>query len=292
MEQKVQTSALQEYFPDFPLEAIEPSPTNPRRHLTEASIAEMAASIRQHGVTQPILLRTHPTRSGRYEIVYGERRYRGSLLAGKRTIPAFVRKLDDKTVAELQLIENLQREDVHELDEARGYEVLMETHNLTVETVSLRIGKSKKYVWDRLKLLELIVPLQEAFYAGRFSAGHAILLARLENVRQWQAYENNLAERMSVRELAKSVQDPAPVQRAHIDRKETPSGSYRDQAAAMIRAAQAGNADAREALSAIAAEMGRRGSRRQKETTTRKQLQQWAREGNATRWKNRKKSTR
>jgi ParB family chromosome partitioning protein len=168
---------------DIPLGQIHESKTNPRRQFDQAKLAELADNIRQHGVLQPVLVR--PLANGEtelYELVAGARRFRASQLAKRETIPATVRELTDAQCLELQLIENLQRADVHELDEARGYAALMQLQPETysVETLSQKIGRSEKYVYARLRLMHLIEELQEAFYVDRLTVAHAFEIARLQ----------------------------------------------------------------------------------------------------------------
>src|ERR1700693_6126569 len=168
---------------DIPLSRIQESKTNPRRQFDELKLAELADNIRQHGVLQPVLVRPMPDGEPEaYELVAGARRFRASQLAKRETIPASIRELTDTQCLELQLIENLQRADVHELDEARGYAALMqlqpETYN--VETLAEKIGRSEKYVYARLRLMHLIEEVQEAFYIDRLSVAHAFEIARLQ----------------------------------------------------------------------------------------------------------------
>src|SRR6202050_2724357 len=148
---------------NIPLSRIQESKTNPRRQFDETRLAELADNIRLHGVLQPILVR--PLQGGEaesYELVAGARRYRASKLAKCESIPATIRELTDPQCLELQLIENLQRADVHELDEARGYAALMQMQpdTYTVETVAEKIGRSEKYVYARLRLTHLIEDVQ------------------------------------------------------------------------------------------------------------------------------------
>jgi ParB family transcriptional regulator, chromosome partitioning protein len=167
---------------DIPLLQIHESKTNPRRQFDESKLAELADNIRQHGVLQPVLVRPLPEgRTGFYELVAGARRYRASKLAGQETIPATVRELTDTQCLELQLIENLQRADVHELDEARGYAALIQLQPdaYTVETLAEKIGRSEKYVYARLRLMHLVDEVQQAFYTGKLTVAHAFEIARL-----------------------------------------------------------------------------------------------------------------
>jgi ParB family chromosome partitioning protein len=155
---------------DIPLSRIQESKTNPRRQFDETRLAELADSIRLHGVLQPVLVRPLPGGDAAlYELVAGSRRYRASRLARMETIPASIRELTDTQCLELQLIENLQRADVHELDEARGYAALMQMQpeTYTVETLAEKIGRSEKYVYARLRLTHLVEEVQQAFYSEK-----------------------------------------------------------------------------------------------------------------------------
>jgi len=150
---------------------------NHRKHIDEAKLKEMAESIKEKGVIEPIIVR--PTGS-HFEIVCGERRYRASQLAGNTDIPAVVRTLDDKQALEFQVIENLQREDVHPLEEAEGYELLMQKHGYkTVDDLAIKVGKSKAYIYGRLKLCELLPENRKLFYDGKLSPSTALLVARI-----------------------------------------------------------------------------------------------------------------
>jgi ParB family transcriptional regulator, chromosome partitioning protein len=168
---------------DIPLNRIQESKTNPRRTFDETKLAELAGNIRQHGVLQPILVRPLPGGgNGVFELVAGARRYRASRIAGRETIPASVRELTDTECLELQFIENLQRADVHELDEARGYAALMQLQpdTYTVETLAEKIGRSEKYVYARLRLTHLVDEVQQAFYTAKLTVAHAFEIARLQ----------------------------------------------------------------------------------------------------------------
>jgi ParB family transcriptional regulator, chromosome partitioning protein len=165
---------------EIPLSAIRESATNPRRQFDERQLAELAESVRLHGVLQPVVVRT--TGDGSYELVAGARRYRASKLAGRESIPATIRELSDTQCMELQLIENLQRTDVHELDEARGYAALMQLQPdvYTVEVLAEKVGRSEQYVYSRLRLIHLVEEAQQAFYVGKLTVAHAFEIARLQ----------------------------------------------------------------------------------------------------------------
>src|SRR6202050_1355379 len=175
---------------NIPLSRIQESKTNPRRQFDETRLAELADNIRLHGVLQPILVRPLPGGEAEsYELVAGARRYRASRLAKCASIPATIRELTDPQCLELQLIENLQRTDVHELDEARGYAALMQLQpdTYTVETLAEKIGRSEKYVYARLRLTHLVEDVQQAFYAGKLTVAHAFEIARLQPTDQQRA---------------------------------------------------------------------------------------------------------
>jgi len=168
---------------EIPLDKICESKTNPRREFDDTKLAELAESIRQHGVLQAVVVRPRLENSAEvYELVAGTRRYRASKLVGRETIPANIRELTDTQCLELQLIENLQRSDIHELDEAQGYAALMQMQpdNYNVETIAATVGRSEKYVTGRLRLLQLIPDARQAFYGGKLTFIHAFEIARLQ----------------------------------------------------------------------------------------------------------------
>src|SRR5260370_10732241 len=168
---------------DIPLAKIRESKTNPRRFFDEAKLAELADNIRQHGVLQPVLLRPHPEgEASTYELVAGARRYRASRLAKLESIPETVRDLTDAQALELQVIENVQRVDVHPIDEAQGYAALLELQpdTYTVERIAARVGRSPAYVNGRLRLIQLIPEAKQAFYEDKLTVAHAVEIARLQ----------------------------------------------------------------------------------------------------------------
>jgi ParB/RepB/Spo0J family partition protein len=183
------------------LDQIRPSRTNPRGAIAAASLTELVASIRQHGVLQPLLVRTAPApnKGIPFELVAGHRRYAAAREAGLKLIPANIRSLSDQEVLEIQLVENLQREDLDVLEEADGYRRLVKEHRLTIDQVGERVGKSKAYVYARLKLAALTKPAAELLRAGRITAGHAILLARLKPGEQALAIKAGLFEHERLR---------------------------------------------------------------------------------------------
>jgi ParB/RepB/Spo0J family partition protein len=167
-------------FRSIPLVMLFESKSNPRKHFDKTKLEELTASVREKGVLEPVLVR--PGSQGGvpgYELVAGHRRLRAAQAAQLEEIPCRVMELSDDAVLEVQCIENLQREDVHPLEEAQGYHLLHTRGKLDVARIAEKIGKSAQYVYDRLKLLSLTKAAQKLFLADRFTVGHAVILARL-----------------------------------------------------------------------------------------------------------------
>lgn len=192
-------------FRVIPLDQIKESKTNPRRHWDKAADAELAKSIKEQGVVEPIIVRP----AGKeFELVAGARRFRQSKVAGLSSIPAIVRNYSDAVAMEVQVIENLQRKDIHPLDEAFGFDQLL-NHKVNgkpvydIEAIAEKVGKSASYVYQRLKLVELIGPAQQALEKEENTAGHAILIARLPAKDQQEALEycTDSYDNVSVRDL-------------------------------------------------------------------------------------------
>ncbi len=177
---------------------VEPNKDQPRRNFDDAALQELADSIGEHGVLQPILVR--PLDGGGYQIVAGERRWRASRLAGLNEIPAIVREADDTLTMEMALIENLQREDLNILEEAQGYKALMELHGLTQEQVAKRVNKSRPVVANALRILNLPPKVRELVVQGGITPGHARVLAGVQNEAAAEALAGRIvAEGLSVR---------------------------------------------------------------------------------------------
>lgn len=187
----------------LPLSQIEPGLRQPRKHFDAESLEELASSIRQHGILQPITVRRLD--SGYYQIVAGERRWRAAKLAKLSQIPVNVIEADDQTVMELALIENLQREDLNPMEEAAGYRALMEDHAITQEEASQRVGKSRSAVANALRLLSLPTELQWLLEQGTLSAGHGRALLPLTGEQQLALAEKIVRMELSVRETEAQV---------------------------------------------------------------------------------------
>ena len=155
----------------LPLQKVEPNPDQPRRRFDEAALAELADSVRQHGIIQPLTVRKLP--SGFYQIITGERRWRAARMAGLREVPVTVIEADDKKAMELALIENLQRADLDPIEEAQGYQQLMQEYGMTQSAVADRVGRSRPAVANALRLLALSAPVLDMVAGGAISAGHA-----------------------------------------------------------------------------------------------------------------------
>ena len=164
---------------DIPVDLIDASALQPRMVFDEAKLAELARSISANGVVQPLLVRR---KGARFELIAGERRWRAAQIAGLTRIPAVLRNVSDDKVLELALIENIQREDLNPIEEARAYKKLIDTLGLTQETVAERVGRDRSYVTNYLRLLKLPDDLQELLQVGRLSTGHARALLGTDQV--------------------------------------------------------------------------------------------------------------
>lgn len=183
---------------------IEPNRSQPRKDFNEEALAELADSISQHGVLQPLLVR--PIAGGGYQIVAGERRWRACRMAGVAEVPVVIRELGDGEVMELALIENLQREDLSPVEEAQGYQILMENYHFTQDEVSKTVGKSRPAITNALRLLNLPPKLLDMVADGRLSAGHARTLLAFHSEEQMEKGAKLVIEQgISVRELERLV---------------------------------------------------------------------------------------
>lgn len=197
------TQPVPQSFQLIPILALRECQKNPRRRFDEKGLAELTESIRTHGVLTPLLAR--PV-DGHFEVAAGHRRLRAAAKAGLAELPCIVREMTDEQLLEVLTIENLQREDVHPIEEAAGYAELLKIPGWDVARIAERVSKSASYVYQRLRLAALTERVREAFYQGALEAGHAILIARLPAVAQLQALDqferiSRYGPRMSVRDL-------------------------------------------------------------------------------------------
>ena len=182
----------------LPVSQVEPGLNQPRKRFDEESLADLADSIREHGVIQPLTVRR--LSSGYYQIIAGERRWRAARMAGLTEVPAVIIEADDKKVMEIGLIENLQREDLNPMEEAEGYHTLMEQYGLTQEETSQRVGKSRSAVANALRLLNLCKEVRALVEEGKLTGGHARALVPLTAEMQQKAAAVIVKDDLSVRQ--------------------------------------------------------------------------------------------
>ncbi len=188
---------------ELPLAQLRPNPYQPRQEFEAQALSELSASIAQDGVFQPIIVR--PSIQG-YEIIAGERRFRASGLAHKTTIPAIVRQISDAQMMEIAVLENLQREDLNPLEEAQAYETLIKRLNLTQADISKRLGKSRPYIANYLRLLTLPASTKQLLQQRQLSMGQARTLLGLKDKRQITALaKRTVSENLTVRQLEAMV---------------------------------------------------------------------------------------
>lgn len=197
---------------------IEPNKNQPRKEFDEEALSELADSIGKHGLIQPIVVR--PTMDGRYMIIAGERRWRACRMAGLQNVPVMIKDTDDKTLMELALIENLQREDLNAVEEALGYKALIDEYGLTQEEVANRMGKSRSAVTNALRLLSLTDAELEALRRGTISAGHARALLSCDDVETREKMLLAAADGASVRELERMAAATKKTKTTKSDKKE------------------------------------------------------------------------
>ena len=191
----------------LPISQVESHSGQPRKYFDEESLAELADSIHEHGIIQPLTVRK--LSSGYYQIIAGERRWRAARIAGLSEVPAIVIEADDRKAAELAMIENLQREDLNPMEEAAGFHSLMENYHMTQEEAAQRVGKSRSAVANALRLLNLTEPVRAMVEDGRLSAGHARALLVLSPALQEKTAETVVNTGLSVRQteaLVKKLQ--------------------------------------------------------------------------------------
>ncbi|KRL99110.1 ParB/RepB/Spo0J family partition protein [Liquorilactobacillus satsumensis] len=199
-----QPEGNEEVVTEIALNEIRPNPYQPRKSFNEEALAELSASIKKSGVFQPIIVRKSSVKG--YEIIAGERRFRASKLADKEKIPAIVRQLDEPSMMEIAVLENLQREDLTPLEEAEAYNTLMEKLSLTQTQVSERLGKSRPYIANYLRLLGLPAEVKKMLQTQQLSMGQARTLLALKDKRQLiQLAKKTLAEKLTVRQLEQLI---------------------------------------------------------------------------------------
>ncbi|KMK95614.1 ParB/RepB/Spo0J family partition protein [Rossellomorea marisflavi] len=195
----------EETVQEVKLKDLRPNPYQPRKIFQPQAIEELKASIQEHGILQPIIVRK--SIKG-YEIVVGERRYRAAKAADLKTVPVVVRELDEKQMMELAVLENLQREDLTPIEEAAAYQMLMEKLGITQEELAKRLGKSRPHIANHIRLLGLSQPVQELISDGKLTMGHGRALLGLKNKKGLTQLVNRvMKDSLNVRQLEKLVQE-------------------------------------------------------------------------------------
>lgn len=185
---------------------IEPNKNQPRREFDQAKLLELASNIAQHGVLQPILVR--PMNNGGYQIVAGERRWRASRIAELKEVPVYIKDLTDFQVAQVALVENLQRENLNPVEEAEAYSRLCDEYKMTHEDIARTVGKSRSQISNSLRLLKLSGEVKEMLKNGEISSGHAKIIASIEDKEKQTFFAKTAVEKaMSVRAFEKFVAD-------------------------------------------------------------------------------------
>lgn len=215
---------------EIDIDLIDPNPSQPRTSFDSEALGELAASIRELGVVQPLSVRA--TSDGRYQIIAGERRWRSARMAGLTTVPAYVRTASDSEVTEMALIENIQREDLNAIEVALAFRKLIDTYNLTQDRLSERLGKKRATIANHLRLLKLPAEIQLGLRDRKIDMGHArALLAVPDTKTQLRLYDRIIRQGLSVRQveaLAKAAAQPAQKGDAETDTKEKYADFCRD----------------------------------------------------------------
>ncbi|HHV74541.1 MULTISPECIES: ParB/RepB/Spo0J family partition protein [unclassified Thermoanaerobacterium] len=184
---------------------IEPNQFQPRKHFDDESLKELSDSIKEHGIIQPIIVRKNDFG---YQIVAGERRWRAAKLAGLKEVPAIVKDFDDQKVMEIALIENLQREDLNPIDEAKAYKSLMEQFNLTQEEISKRVGKSRSSIANSIRLLNLDEEVQNMLMEGKITTGHAKVILALQDAEKQNMIAKKIVDKnLNVRDTENLIKE-------------------------------------------------------------------------------------
>ncbi len=210
-----------------PLDRLRPNPRQPRQSIDEQDLSDLAASIQEKGVLQPLVVRKADEQDGAYEIIAGERRFRAAQMAGLATVPVVIKDVSPEEVLELALIENIQRKDLTPIEEALAYKRLLEEYGITQQELSKRVGKDRSTIANSLRLLKLPSDIQEDIAQGRISMGHARALLMLEGVKEamYSLRDRIKKEGLSVRQaeaMARALLEKGPSE-PRIPKKEDPN---------------------------------------------------------------------
>ena len=205
LEEKIMNETSNEEIVELPLKELRSNPYQPRKNFDEEALKELASSIKEHGVFQPIIAKK--SIKG-YEIIAGERRVKASILAGKETIPAIIRDFSDQDMMEIALLENLQREDLNALEEAIAYRKLLDELSLTQEELAKRLGKSRSHITNMLGLLTLPDEVKDLIISSKLTMGHARVLSKIEDSEKVKELAKKVVqEGLSVRQIEELAQD-------------------------------------------------------------------------------------
>ena len=220
-EQKIYEDVRNESIVELDIEELRPNPYQPRRVFDEQALNELADSIKEHGVFQPIIVKK--SIKG-YEIIAGERRFRASKLAGKKTIPAIIRDFTDEQMMEIALLENLQREDLTVIEEATAYQKMISALNLTQDELAVKVGKSRSHITNILGLLRLPESVQRMILNHELTMGHARVLSKLSDEQKIKEMANKIvADNLTVRATEDILEAPTYSRVNKIVRNSTPS---------------------------------------------------------------------
>ena len=199
VEEKIVEETPKDEIVEIPINELMSNPYQPRKVFDEEALKELSESIKEHGVFQPIIVKKSVKG---YNIIAGERRTKASELAGLKTVPAIVRDFSDEEMMQVALLENLQREDLSAIEEAKAYKSIIESLRLTQDELAKRLGKSRSHITNMLGLLRLPLSVQDMVLYGKISMGHARVLSKLENSEQIEDLANKvISENLSVRDL-------------------------------------------------------------------------------------------
>lgn len=219
IEESVYENARTDEIVELDLNTLRANPYQPRKVFDDEALQELANSIKEHGVFQPIIVKKSVKG---YEIIAGERRCRASRLAGKTTIPAIIRDFSDEKMMEIALLENLQRENLTSIEEAEAYHMMLEQLHLTQEELAVKVGKSRSHITNILGLLRLPKNVQTMINSSQVSMGHARILSKLEDSKQIEELANKIVnEKLSVRDVEKMTQSDNFERKNKVKREKT-----------------------------------------------------------------------
>lgn len=221
LEKRIYETSTKEEIIEVPISELRPNPYQPRTNFDQEKLTELAQSIKEHGVIQPVILKK--SIKG-YEIIAGERRTRACKMLGLETIPAIIRQFTDQQMAEISILENIQRENLNPIEEAKAYKKMLENSELTHESLGQKIGKSRSYITNTLGLLNLPAEVQDLVISGKISMGHAKVLSKLESKEEMLEIASKIdEEKLPVREVENIVENNKVEKRVKIERKEMPN---------------------------------------------------------------------